>query len=124
MKTPYQKAAPKFFTQAHPVRNLGNFAHPPAQSAHRTIQPVPKPRQNVVNVKDHPDYRLGVKPKQNKRFDLAAPANQQSMDASDNKSESYPQDFGSANAASTKRVSGGKPVKRKLKSGLDLFGKL
>lgn len=123
MKTPYQKAAPKFFTQAHPVRNLGNFAHPPAQSAHRTTS-VPRPRGSNSVAEDVPDFARNPSLRQNKRFDIAEPVNQQSLDASDNKTESYPQDFGSANAASTKRVSGGKPVKRKLKSGLDLFGKL
>lgn len=123
MKNAHAMAAPKFFNQVHPVRNLGKFAHPPAQSAHREKKAPALPQADRHSFNGSPDYRPSGTPKQNKRFDIATPANQQSMDASDNKSESYPGGFGADNAA-TSRVSGGKPVKRKLKSGLDLFGKL
>jgi hypothetical protein len=108
---------PKPFHQ-HRIGNLGTYAHPPAKTAHRTIG-AKKPQQDPVNIFDHPDYRVKSKPKQNKRFDISTPANRNTVDFSDAKSESYPGGFGTT--ASAKLV--GKRAKlAKPRSGLDIMG--
>lgn len=109
---------PKPFSQSHPARNLGAYAHPPKREAHRTLA-TPKPQQDPLNVRDHPDYRLNAKPKQNKRFDIAMPANSNTVDASDAKSESYPSGFGTT---ASPRLVGKKKNLAKPRSGLDIMG--
>lgn len=125
MKTPFAMAAPKSFAQPHPVRNLGSFAHPPAKSAHRVVK-APKPANAGYFTADgSPNYQPKVAPKQNKRFDIAVPANKQSMDMSDAKSE-YQAPAMNAQFAGDKSPNPNQKGKKlpKPKSGLDYFGKL
>lgn len=75
----------KKFKQGHPTKNLGMFAHPPSQSAHRT-RSAPKPHGIPIGPKN-PDYKPKGRMKQNKRHDSATMRNQQGMDASDAKTE-------------------------------------
>lgn len=121
-------AAPKSFTQsAHPVRNLGQFAHPPAQSAHRTKNVPHPPKSDRFSFNGALDYKPDGAPKQNKRFDIAVPANKNVMDASDAKSETQAPAMAAAFAGSVGSGYQARPKAKKLpkpKSGLDYFGKL